>query len=185
MTVATKKAKTTALEAKPVPQTAFSMRLMREYTVPGAFYNTDAVLRTPESVFEFLKPFAAAEMTEVLWVLPLDVDGHLLTDGPVAISKGTLDSVSASPRDVFRVLLNTGAYLGVMVHNHPGTTPETLRPSKEDVEVSAMMVKLGWLHGIEIIDCMVINHGGFTSLARRGLLPPRPIKDIISAIIGG
>lgn len=49
----------------------------------------------------------------------------------------------------------------ILVHNHPGGSPE---PSKSDIEVTKKLVRIGKMIGVWIQDHVIVGNGGYTSL---------------------
>lgn len=181
--MATKKANNPVLRTDTLQSTpAYSQRLMREYTVPGAYYKSDAVLTEAKQVFKFLQPFAEGELTEVFWVLLLDADGHLLTDGPVAVSKGTLTEVSSHPREVFALAMTQHASAMIVAHNHPGDDPT---PSANDKRMAEMFVKLGYMHAIPVLDSIIVTRTKFHSMGERNELPRIADGTSLEDLLGG
>ncbi len=75
--------------------------------------------------------------------------------------KGTVDSSTVSPRDVFRTALELSSTRIILVHNHPGGT---LLASQGDIQVTRSMVLAGHYIGIRVIDHVIVAQGQFISL---------------------
>lgn len=75
--------------------------------------------------------------------------------------KGTVDTSTVSPRDVFRTALELSATRIILVHNHPGGT---LHASQGDIQVTRSMVLAGHYIGIRVIDHVIVAQGRFISL---------------------
>ena len=125
-------------------------------------------LSSPRAVAALMTPLAALEDGEVFWLLALDAQHRLATPGPVAITRGILNSSLVHPREVFRVAILTGAASAILAHNHPSGDPT---PSADDRVVTEQLVAAGRLLDIPILDHVIVSHDGrYTSFAEAGLL---------------
>jgi DNA repair protein RadC len=68
---------------------------------------------------------------------------------------------------VFAPAIERRAASIVLAHNHPSGDPE---PSDDDLALTRRLVQAGILLGIEVLDHLVIGHGGYVSLKSRGLM---------------
>ena len=91
---------------------------------------------------------------ESLAVLILDarrrVRGHCL------IAIGTVDSVTAHPREVFRAAVVMSAAAIIVVHNHPSGDPS---PSEADIRSTRDMLRAGQLLHVQLLDHLVMGSG--------------------------
>jgi DNA repair protein RadC len=83
------------------------------------------------------------------------------------VSVGTLSASLVHPREVFAPAIERRAASIVIAHNHPSGDPE---PSDDDVALTRRLKQVGILLGIEILDHVIIGHGGYVSLKSRGLM---------------
>ncbi len=118
----------------------------------------------PNDVARYMTAFAAREIVENLWVLPLDLFRRLIGPGPIHLGAGNTESVAGSPRALVQALLLANANSCVLVHNHPGGIDAS--PSDSDLGMTQNMVKLLNEFEIELVDHIIVtddpNH--FTSL---------------------
>ena len=148
-----------------------TLRLVREGTFPApAGYpacTADARIpvRTPRDVFDLMAPYAAREVVETFWLLPLDAQ-HQVTE-PIAITRGTLNATLIHPREVFRAAIVVGAAALVLCHNHPSGDPT---PSTEDRAVTDQLVAAGRLLDIPVHDHVIVGEGRYTSFAEAGMI---------------
>ena len=77
--------------------------------------------RTPREAATFLRPILENEPVEVFLVLCLTVKHHLLAYHE--LGRGTIDTVSVSPRDIFKAAQLTNAGAIAVSHNHPSGDP--------------------------------------------------------------
>jgi len=87
------------------------------------------------------------------------VKGHQL------LSIGTLNTILAHPREVFRAAVIASAAMVVLMHNHPSGEPQ---PSEEDVKVTRDLIRAGRLMQIDVIDHVIMGNPGHCSLRELG-----------------
>jgi DNA repair protein RadC len=87
------------------------------------------------------------------------VKGHAL------ISTGTLDTILAHPREVFRAAIIAAAAALVIMHNHPSGEAT---PSEADIKVTRDLIRAGQLLKIELLDHVIIGTAQHSSLRSLG-----------------
>ncbi len=100
-------------------------------------------------------------------LITMFLDTKLCIKGHTLVGLGTLDSLSTTPREVFRCAIVLAAKSIVLMHNHPSSNPE---PSREDIRLTRNLSKAGSLLGIELIDHIIVGHPTFVSLKKRGII---------------
>lgn len=78
------------------------------------------------------------------------------------VFRGTLDSVTIHPREIFNLALAHRAHSIILMHNHPSGLA---KPSSADIEITDVLVKAGDIIGIPIIDHIIITEEKFWSYA--------------------
>ena len=165
--MATRKAKQ-SLELGLIPRPMIpGLRLVRESAYPAP-REWGAEIRAPKDAARLMAPFAAEELAETFWILPLDAQ-HRLIGGPIAITRGILNSTLVHPREVFRAAIVAGAAAVILCHNHPSGDPT---PSSDDKLITQKLVAAGRLLDIPIHDHLIVVPSGnrYTSFAEAGLL---------------
>jgi len=114
-----------------------------------------------------MAPLAAIEPTEVFWVLCLDAQHRVASDGVQVITRGILNSSLVHPREVFREAILRNAAAIVLCHNHPSGDPT---PSADDRVVTEQLAAAGRLLDIPVHDHVIIAGHRYTSFAESGLL---------------
>lgn len=71
----------------------------------------------------------------------------------VLVSIGLVNKTLVHPREVFREAIKDNVVAIIVAHNHPSGNSD---PSKEDDEVTKMLVNAGKVVGIEVLDHMII-----------------------------
>jgi DNA repair protein RadC len=102
---------------------------------------------------------------EKLIAVMLDSACHYLSE--FEVSRGTVNSSIASPREIFIEAMRVEAVNIILLHNHPSGDPT---PSREDVNMTRNMIEAGNLIGIHIIDHVVIGDNRYISFCENDLL---------------
>lgn len=123
------------------------------------------VVRSPETVYDWLQQKIGAEEHERFMVLFLDTANHILKAETLFI--GTTQSSLVSPKDIMRQAVKYACMSVILVHNHPGGT---LQPSKEDMEMTRRIIMSGLLLGVKVVDHIIVTRNGCMSFARQGLI---------------
>lgn len=116
-------------------------------------------------VLHYCRAKIAFEPVEMLLILFLDNAHHIMSED--IFYKGTVDSVSIYPRDIFRQALNRNAASLILVHNHPGGNSS---PSAQDVILTQDMIKASEILNIAILDHIIVCPHEHTSLREMGFI---------------
>ncbi|MDB4967871.1 MAG: repair protein RadC [Myxococcales bacterium] len=114
---------------------------------------------------EVMRTRLAHREQEELHVIGLDIRTRIVTIFVAAV--GNLAEVYVDPRDVFRPLVRENAHRAIVVHNHPSGHP---KPSEADRKLTRQLAAAGEIVGIELVDHIIVAHGGIHSFARAGEL---------------
>lgn len=117
-------------------------------------YTTEKNLNTPQKIVNMLNDvFKLNKQTEEnLYMLCLDAKCNL--QGIFEVSRGTVNTSVASPREIYMKALLCGATHIVITHNHPsGDTT----PSLEDVNVTRRIKEVGQLLNLKLLDHIIIG----------------------------
>lgn len=123
------------------------------------------VIYSPSDVSELLMGEMRLLEQEELRIILLSAKNHVLSIENV--SKGTVNSFSVHPREVFRSAIKKACAFIIMVHNHPSGDCE---PSREDILITQRIVEAGKIVGIDVLDHIIIGDGRFMSLKEREIL---------------
>ncbi|MFA5907460.1 MAG: DNA repair protein RadC [Vicinamibacterales bacterium] len=113
---------------------------------------------SPVAAAEYLMPRFSGFHVERCGVMLLDQKQRLIR--ATVISTGTLDSVAAHPREVFRAAAVASAWSVVVFHNHPSGDP---MPSAIDRLVTRRLEMAGEVMGIELGDHIILGDGTYFS----------------------
>jgi DNA repair protein RadC len=130
-------------------------------------YELPRETKSPEEAYNAIKTITNVqeEAQEVFGILILNTKNKIVAVHEV--SRGTLDSSMAHPREVFKQAVLHNAAAIICFHNHPSGDPE---PSRVDIEITKRLCEAGRIIGIEILDHIVVSDDGYASLKERGVM---------------
>lgn len=99
--------------------------------------------------------------------LSVALDGKGRAIGYEEVSVGTLTASLVHPREIFKSLFLVNAVSFILVHNHPSGDPT---PSPEDVSLTARLRSVADIHGIKLLDHVILGQGRYASLMECGQL---------------
>ena len=111
-----------------------------------------------EDVFKLFHKRLKDKKQEHFYVLMLSTKNHII--GEQLISKGILDASILHAREVFKLAIKNSTSRIILVHNHPSGDPT---PSKEDLEITEKLMKVGEELGIKVLDHVIIGREEFWS----------------------
>jgi DNA repair protein RadC len=125
----------------------------------------DLFLTSPEAAKVFLCSKIGHLEYESFWCLWLDAQHRLLE--AEEMFRGTVNESKVYPREVVKRALAINAAAVIFAHNHPSGT---VRPSREDENLTVTLKGLLGLIGVKVLDHFIVGHNTATSLAEKGLL---------------
>ena len=118
----------------------------------------EIVIRRASDLYDFLKSQYGNQEQEYFLVIHLNA-AHEPTRIHV-VTKGTVNNTHVHPREVFREAIRDNSAAVIVAHNHQSGN---VTPSKQDHEVTEMLVNAGKVIGIEVLDHVIISSRGFYS----------------------
>lgn len=118
---------------------------------------------TPRELAQYLMPRYGAHPVERFGIVLVDTRHQLIRVR--VLSVGSLDTVTAQPREVFREALAAGAAGVAVFHNHPSGDPN---PSPDDITLTHRLMTAGKVVGIDVIDHVIIGDGRYFSMREFG-----------------
>lgn len=108
---------------------------------------------------------------EELWCLALGPSLRLLA--LKMIFRGTVDSCTVHPRDIFRFACLQNASQLIIAHNHPSGDPT---PSNPDLEFTQRLIYVGLEIEIPVLDHLILTKRSYLSMAesRKLIFGPSP-----------
>jgi DNA repair protein RadC len=110
------------------------------------------VLDNPEAVADLLREDNRVYEVETFQVLLLNTRRRLIRIERIA--QGTLDTLLAHPREVFKAAIAANAAAIVLAHNHPSGDPT---PSEGDIKVTRDLIRAGQLLKIDVLDHVILG----------------------------
>ena len=119
-------------------------------------------ITTAERAVTAIKDLVSTDVEE-FWALALGPKKNLIAS--TMLFRGTVDSCSVHPRDIFRFGCETNASSLLVAHNHPSGD---LIPSMEDLRFTRQLVNAAALMEIPIVDHLILTTDGYASLRSEG-----------------
>lgn len=116
-------------------------------------------------VYDYYKDILKDEKQECFYCLYLDNSKKVINDK--LLFKGTLNYSLVHPREVFKEAYMLSASAIICVHNHPSGN---INPSNQDIDITNNIVELGNLHGIKILDHIIIGKERYYSFLENNLI---------------
>ena len=142
----------TAKACTILASTEFSKRILETSD------NELPIVDSAESAMNFCQPIINARK-EMLQVLYLNARNQLIHTEVISI--GSLDTITAYPRDIFEPAIKHMARFLILIHNHPSGD---FTPSTEDLSFTTNIIQASKLLGIEILDHLVVSKKGYSSI---------------------
>lgn len=121
-------------------------------------YNEMISLVEPEYIINYFNYLFKDEKQECFYVIYLDSKNKYIDKK--MICKGILNKSLVHPRDIFKEAYLLSACSFICIHNHPSGDST---PSKEDMEITRHLKEIGNLHGINLIDHIIIGNNNYYS----------------------
>ncbi len=121
-------------------------------------YNEMISLVEPKYIVNYFNYLFKDEKQECFYVIYLDSKNKYIDKK--MICKGILNKSLVHPRDIFKEAYLLSACSFICIHNHPSGDAT---PSKEDMEVTRHLKEIGNLHGINLIDHIIIGNNNYYS----------------------
>ncbi len=121
--------------------------------------NERVIITIPQDVAYQVQYKMAKLDQEELWVLLLDSRNQLIRIEQ--LYRGTLNSSSVRPAEIYRTGIRHNAAALIIVHNHPSGDPA---PSPEDVQLTRTLIDAGHLIEMPVLDHVVVGTRGTISI---------------------
>lgn len=114
--------------------------------------------RNPKDIYNYFYPLIGDKKQEYFYCLYLDKQQNYIDKKCLFI--GTIDNSVAHPREIFKEAYLLSASKIVCIHNHPSGD---VNPSKSDIYFTMKIKEISIIHGIELIDHIIIGHNNYYS----------------------
>ncbi|MBE6152285.1 MAG: JAB domain-containing protein [Firmicutes bacterium] len=129
----------------------------------SSLYNIQ--ITNSQIVFEYFNNMFYGKKQEYFYCIYLDNRKVVLDTKLLFI--GTINQSLVHPREVFKEALLLSASSIICIHNHPSGN---IVPSKDDLELTERLVKIGLLMGIRVIDHIIIGNNNYYSFMENGVI---------------
>jgi len=123
----------------------------------------DIKFTNAEKIYNYFKDIFLYEKQECFYAIYLDAAKKIIK--VKLLFKGTLDHSLVHPREVFKEAYLLSASAIICIHNHPSGN---VSPSKEDKVLTNNLVQIGLIHGIPIVDHLIIGNSTYYSFYENG-----------------
>lgn len=123
------------------------------------------VLKSWTQLLDYLRIHIGHNQNEVFHVLFMNKQLELIVDEQQ--QKGTINHTPVYPREVVKRALELGASSIILAHNHPSGD---VKPSKEDIETTKLIVNAARPLGIEVHDHLIISSKEHFSFKSKGII---------------
>lgn len=115
------------------------------------------------SIYDYFKDVLGDKKQEYFYCVYLDTKGNYL--GKKCLFIGTINNSLVHPREIFKEAYLLSANGIICVHNHPSGDAS---PSKEDMLITMKIKEIGIIHGINLIDHVIISNNSYYSFFDNG-----------------
>ena len=109
-------------------------------------------------VYEYFREILKDKKQEHFYSVYLDTKGNYL--GKKCLFVGTINNSVVHPREIFKEAYLLSANGIICVHNHPSGD---VTPSREDINLTKKLIEIGIIHGIKLIDHVIIGNDSYYS----------------------
>ena len=109
-------------------------------------------------IYEYFREILKGKKQEYFYTVYLDTKGNYL--GKKCLFIGTINNSVVHPREIFKEAYLLSANGIICVHNHPSGD---VMPSREDINLTKKLVEIGIIHGIKVIDHIIIGDNSYYS----------------------
>lgn len=121
-------------------------------------YDELVSLNNPSVIIKYFNNLFRDKKQEYFYVIYLDSKGNYIDKK--LLYKGILNKSLVHPRDIFKEAYLLSACSFICIHNHPSGDAT---PSNEDINVTRNLKQIGNLHGINLIDHIIIGKDNYYS----------------------
>ncbi|PZU83461.1 MAG: hypothetical protein DI529_12685 [Chryseobacterium sp.] len=122
-------------------------------------------ISSSKDIFEILQPHLSDLSTEEFWAVFLNHQNKILYK--TCLFRGGIASSVADVRVIFKIALEHFSTRIIVAHNHPAGS---LKPSREDINITQKIKEAGKLLEIELLDHIIISQNKFYSFKEEGIL---------------
>ena len=121
------------------------------------------VIKSPVDVYNLLINELIYKKQEYFYCIYLDTKNKFIDKKCLFI--GTINNSTVHPREIFKEAYLLSASKIICCHNHPSGD---VTPSRADIDLTRKIKEIGLIHGIEIVDHIIIGDNNYYSFCDNG-----------------
>lgn len=123
------------------------------------------VFSNPFDIYDYFYPILKDKKQEYFYTVYLDIKNKYIDKKCLFI--GTINSSMVHPREIFKEAYLLSASKIICIHNHPSGD---VSPSKADIDITRKIKEIGIIHGIMLMDHIIIGNGSYYSFHDNDLI---------------
>ena len=116
------------------------------------------ILNNSLKIYEYFKDLIGDKKQEYFYTVYVDTKGRYIDKKCLFV--GTINNSIVHPREIFKEAYLLSANGIICIHNHPSGDPT---PSKEDVMITKKIKEIGMIHGIRLVDHLIVGANSYYS----------------------
>ncbi len=116
------------------------------------------ILNNSLKIYEYFKDLVGNKKQEYFYTVYVDTKGRYIDKKCLFV--GTINNSIVHPREIFKEAYLLSANGIICIHNHPSGDPT---PSKEDVMITKKIKEIGMIHGIRLVDHLIVGANSYYS----------------------
>ena len=119
---------------------------------------TSLIFKHSLDIYKYFYKLIGDKKQEYFYCVYLDVKQKLIDSK--CLFKGTINNSTVHPREIFKEAYLLSASKIICVHNHPSGDST---PSKADIDITRKIREIGLIHGIIVIDHIIVGNNNYYS----------------------
>ena len=116
------------------------------------------ILNNSLKIYEYFKDLVGDKKQEYFYTVYVDTKGRYIDKKCLFV--GTINNSIVHPREIFKEAYLLSANGIICIHNHPSGDPT---PSKEDVVITRKIKEIAMIHGIRLVDHLIVGVNSYYS----------------------
>lgn len=116
------------------------------------------ILNNSLKIYEYFKDLVGNKKQEYFYAVYVDTKGRYIDKKCLFV--GTINNSIVHPREIFKEAYLLSANGIICIHNHPSGDPT---PSKEDVMITRKIKEIAMIHGIRLVDHLIVGVNSYYS----------------------
>ena len=116
------------------------------------------ILNNSLKIYEYFKDLVGNKKQEYFYTVYVDTKGRYIDKKCLFV--GTINNSIVHPREIFKEAYLLSANGIICIHNHPSGDPT---PSKEDIMITRKIKEIGMIHGIRLVDHLIVGANSYYS----------------------